>query len=1059
MAGHADNGFGNARRPPRCGTATVIPRFIIAVLLALAALVTDGCESHQTPQSPSDRITHLRYHGKYPEAAVIARRLAEDLDRDPSVPPWKIVETRLLAETLALVATLPAEAQTAIREADRLTPEIEQYVLNADYTAAARQARHQLFLRSHYLGQSHVEAVESLGRLGAILLAQGAYAGADTLLKKAVRMRQDLFTTEHPHVAESLDRLGMLFLLKGNFAKAEPRLREALALRRRLLGEDHGDVALSLKSLAAYYFERGYYVEAEQHFREALAVQRRSEPRANQAMVATLSGLGGLLVRQGDPAAGQVLNEALKIGAMVYDSTHPAVAAILEHVGYLAYREDDFGNALQRIGEAHSDFNDRLGENHPRTLACRRVLAKILHEHHDYDEAEDLLRKTIAAARPGLGHEHPLIAMCLGELAHCRMDHRACSEAEALFEEALTMLRQFYDDGHPEVSKTLVHTAHCYLTQHRLDPRKTIEAEQRFTEAASAFEQARLRGGLGFCRATSLISPYERLAVSRLILGMEETAWQAAECARGRVLGDLLLADDAGLLGRREASRADSLARSLNRYEEQLAILRAAAESENSKDVERWLEATQNLCLRTQASWIDFQQRIAAEYSAPKGRTFELGRIQAALADGTAIIGWVCPMWVPIEHMAWVYVIRSAGPVRWACISDSSWTGRHLTTAYCEIHDFRESLAKAGCWPIHVALADRERLRAKEIYAEWIEPAMPHLDGIEHLVVIPSGPMLGIPIEALADTKGTYLADRYSISYAPSATLRTWVHEREVGQAYPGSQRALLVGDPPFTEDHLEAMRSEEPERPLAGSPGGSISSSRVTQRLMTSLLRQVGLAPSDLPRLMATREEIEHIAKVIPDPMILLGAEATEENLSKLAETGEIGRFDTIHLATHAVMSDSQPENSALVLSLVDLPDPIESLRRDRRLHDGLLRAKEIAREWKLDANLVTLSACRTGLGGLIAGEGYIGLAQAFLQAGARSVIVSLWRVEDKATCLLMNRLYRNLNGDHNTEPMTKAEALSEAKTWLRMYTDEEGNRPYHHPAYWSPFVLIGES
>ena len=117
-----------------------------------------------------------------------------------------------------------------------------------------------------------------------------------------------------------------------------------------------------------------------------------------------------------------------------------------------------------------------------------------------------------------------------------------------------------------------------------------------------------------------------------------------------------------------------------------------------------------------------------------------------------------------------------------------------------------------------------------------------------------------------------------------------------------------------------------------------------------------------------------------------------------------------------------------------------------------------------------MTLSACETALGKQVAGEGYIGFAHAFLQAGARSLLVSLWKVEDLSTTLLMQRFYENLLGGYQGKrgidlnfspgtPLSKVEALREAKGWLREWQDEEGNRPYQHPFYWAGFVLIGET
>jgi CHAT domain-containing protein len=210
---------------------------------------------------------------------------------------------------------------------------------------------------------------------------------------------------------------------------------------------------------------------------------------------------------------------------------------------------------------------------------------------------------------------------------------------------------------------------------------------------------------------------------------------------------------------------------------------------------------------------------------------------------------------------------------------------------------------------------------------------------------------------------------------------------------------------------------------------------------------------------------EIEKVAAVVPESTILLGTEASEEELSVLAESGTLREFDIIHVATHALVDDEWPEQSALVLSRVGLPDPVEAIIAGTPVYDGLISMKEVLRGWELDAGLVTLSGCHTGLGREVEGEGYVGLAHAFFQAGARSLLVSLWRVDDEATALIMSRFYENLMGAYEEdrgggigEPFSKAEALREAKRWLRTYTDEDGNLPFQHPAYWSGFILIGQ-
>ena len=135
---------------------------------------------------------------------------------------------------------------------------------------------------------------------------------------------------------------------------------------------------------------------------------------------------------------------------------------------------------------------------------------------------------------------------------------------------------------------------------------------------------------------------------------------------------------------------------------------------------------------------------------------------------------------------------------------------------------------------------------------------------------------------------------------------------------------------------------------------------------------------------------------------------------------------------------------NSRLLLSQDRLPDPTARRSLDGPAYDGILTAGEVLGTWKLKAELVTLSACRSGLGRPSGGEGYVGFAQAFFLAGARSLVVSLWAVDDRATSLLMTRFYQNWLGKRPglDRPLSKADALREAKAWLRHLSGSEVDR-----------------
>jgi CHAT domain-containing protein len=244
--------------------------------------------------------------------------------------------------------------------------------------------------------------------------------------------------------------------------------------------------------------------------------------------------------------------------------------------------------------------------------------------------------------------------------------------------------------------------------------------------------------------------------------------------------------------------------------------------------------------------------------------------------------------------------------------------------------------------------------------------------------------------------------------------------------------------------------------------------------------------------RLPGTRLEVEAIASLVKGSTSLRASDASEQRLDELIDQGRLKRCRIVHLATHGEIDELRPGRSALILAQDRLPDPVAQVTAGKHPYDGRLTVARIRQRWELDADLVVLSACETGLGQDALGEGLLGFAQAFLSKGARSVILSRWKVADAATALLMIRFYQNLLGKRqNKKPMGRAASLDEAKKWLRTLKREEagrlvalyangmlrgtegdekppakgkpaelpkGDHPFAHPFYWAAFTLIGD-
>lgn len=915
-----------------------------------------------------------------------------------------------------------------------------------DYGCAESFLREALGIWRRILGDVHANVAIALDGLALLLQAQGNYAGAEPIHREVLVTRRELHGKEHPDVALSLNNLGLVLHHMGAYAEAELLYREALAMRRKLLGEEHIDVAQSLNNLGGLLDDRGDYAAAELLYRRALVIRRKLLGEDHPEVATSLNNLAVVLQIQGDYGEAEpFFREALARTRDLYGQEHPLVAACLNNLAGLISEQGNHVGAEALYREALAIRRRVLGEEHPDVAQSLNNIGAVLRERGDYTGAQSLYSEALAMYERLLGNEHPDVALCLNNLAHVLWDQRNYVVAEPFCREALSMRQGLLSRHHPDIATSLGHLARLLRAQG-----KRASAEPMLTEAALIFDAARLRAGTGVDRAAfSQHSPYTDLAAGRLALGKIDDAWPAAEKALARSLADLLVAAGERHLCPSEAAEEDSLQKRLSNLEGKLAAYREAARDDPTLEDTQRVEETRDQLFAAELKWGVFQREMAARYPVTEGETFPLDRVQASLGKRSALIGWVDVEMRKGEYDSWGYVVTSSGPVRWARLgSPSEEEGKGSPST--RVRAFRDVLANPSF------LDSDAPGHARDLYAGRIEPLLGALEGVEHLIVIPSGAMVGIPIETLVDDGGVFLGDRYAVSYVPSATIYAWLTEKATETG--GAGRALLVGDPPFSDVHVAAMEDEEEVVIASARPIRDVA-------MLRSALAGNGEALAALQRLPGTRSEVAGIAAVATGATVLLGPDASEQKLVHMAQSGELADFETIHFATHALVDDERPEQSALVLSQVNLPDPVAAAVAGTRVYDGVVTAKEIVREWDLDADLVTLSACETGLGREVAGEGYIGFAHAFLQAGARSLLVSLWPVEDEATSMLMRRFYENRAGTYEEDrgaglgkPMSRTRALQEAKHWLRTYEDEYSRRPFEHPYFWSAFILIGD-
>jgi CHAT domain-containing protein/tetratricopeptide (TPR) repeat protein len=304
-----------------------------------------------------------------------------------------------------------------------------------------------------------------------------------------------------------------------------------------------------------------------------------------------------------------------------------------------------------------------------------------------------------------------------------------------------------------------------------------------------------------------------------------------------------------------------------------------------------------------------------------------------------------------------------------------------------------------------ISLATRTNPVWSELYDLLIKPierGLPQRAGAR-LTIVAHGPLLHLPFGALRDGHGQYLIERYTIHSVPAAAVLEFTTVRRHANARTGSM--LLVADP-----------AAPPV--VAGEP--------------------------PLPRLPGSAEEARAIARLVPasSATVLADADATEPRVRDMLASRAV-----VHFATHAIVRDADPMASFLALGR-------------SRGGDGRLTAEKIY-GMKLDADLVVLSACRSG-DGLVTGDGVAALARAFFYAGAPSVVVSVWDVADAPTSRLLPAFYRAwLKGADKASALRAAqlELIRELRAGRVRTSSPIGDIAIpEDPAFWAGFVLLGE-
>ncbi|TYP93681.1 CHAT domain-containing protein [Fodinibius salinus] len=400
----------------------------------------------------------------------------------------------------------------------------------------------------------------------------------------------------------------------------------------------------------------------------------------------------------------------------------------------------------------------------------------------------------------------------------------------------------------------------------------------------------------------------------------------------------------------------------------------------------------------------ELHQKYPELKSLQSPEPISLQRAQSLTDDQTAVLEYAVAENQLITFLITPNEIRAEQ----VSLSGDEPLGEQLTSL---VGDFKSAI---------LSNAPRSQLRSQsaKLYSSLIKPFEKNLKRISNLIIVPDGALAYLPFEALS-RGDQYLIERFNIKYEPSLTSLNLLKESET----PDRQGLLAVAGSNFSEQNS----------------------------------RQRSFQQSNLSGLPSTLMEVDSIATKFKEAAILKEDEVSEQRFKEMLEKN---RYRYIHMATHGIIDENNPSRSGLTLSA---KRKITASSKE----DGMLRSSEIF-GLDIDSDMVVLSACNTGLGKVVKGEGILGMQRSFFYAGTSTVVVSLWNVYDRSTASFMNEFYKALVNSKPQESWTdsmlrwvgwnesipfgqKASAMRQAK--LKMIK----HPLFNHPVYWAPFIVVG--
>ena len=854
-----------------------------------------------------------------------------------------------------------------------------------DFEKAREELNNALEMTRNQMGYKHLELAKSFQKMGFKYLSSGDYDKAIDMYDTALLIQLEILGKNHAEVAKTYNSIALAYWNKGDSQIANENYNKSFSIKLRQFQGIDFDVKKKYKLLDQNDIQKQGFSQARNYFKRTLAVYRDSFGANDSLFAAIYENIGILYAFEGNyERALEYLRKSFAIRLNLFGDYSPELAANYHNIGICLRLKGDDKDAMWFLGTALDIKQKNVGKTHPDTADIHYQIGKIHFKFDRFSKALSCYQKALIAIVPGFS-------------------------SSSIYKNPKTE-RVFAKD---RLLKILAAKAETLKTNyfHNLSREKDLRFSLKtYLLVADLIEEMR-RGyksesyKLFFGEKSHEI--YDEAVQTTLILydisgdsHYKEIALTLSEKSKAAVLAEALSESRA----RRFASIPDDLLEKEKKIKKELNLYDTFLEKEyqakENVDPQR-INSLENryFNLKTQYQHlIEYYEGHYPKYYNLKynPHPVTISDIQQALDRDTAFIEY---FWG--EGMMNIFVL----------------TRDELEVVSLPVDKEFNQVVETCYLSIKKIVVQDFLTSSRKLYRMLIEPIWPEIRDKKKLIIIPHGQLYYVPFESLVG--GTinvknlsaidYMIKHFAFSYHYSARL--WLHTVNVTSREENRGKSFIGFAPVFSEKTGEGYHVEK--------------------------LRDIIIDGVRFSRLPGTEKEVRSIIDLFKSKQEqavgYFHRQASESRFKSI----NMKNYSIIHVATHSIKKENNPKLSGLIFAQSQDPSQPE---------DGILYSGETY-NLNLNAELIVLSSCESGIGKLVKGEGMIALNRGFLYSGVRNTIFSLWKVEDKSTSRLMIELYRNILGGKRFST-----ALRRAK--LQLIRD-----PFTaFPKYWSGFILVGE-